>query len=41
MFSDVWVKGHTGFLLRQNSVWFAGVIVENKADLFERPNVNN
>jgi hypothetical protein len=41
MFSDVWVKGHTGFLLRQNSVWFGGVIVENEVDHSERPNMNN
>ncbi|KAJ6494426.1 hypothetical protein C8R45DRAFT_1072976 [Mycena sanguinolenta] len=38
MFSDVWVKGHTGFLPRQNSVGFGGVIIENEVDLSERPN---
>ncbi|KAJ7497875.1 hypothetical protein B0H11DRAFT_2189964 [Mycena galericulata] len=38
MFCDVWVKRHSSFLLRQNSVWLGAVIVENKVLLSERPN---
>ncbi|KAJ7923330.1 hypothetical protein B0H13DRAFT_2267093 [Mycena leptocephala] len=34
-----WVEGHPSFLVRQNSVWFSAVTVENEVILAERPNL--